>query len=336
MTELVQITTNCSTTKDPKCLLSSEILSEDVITRNVDFDDIDAEKCVQFSRCTNPNEASSLTLTATASLKITYLKIVSENKHFEVFSSNQFLSTATGDLFDDFEGIKIYTYCIPVRPGCLSLTLQMPGNWETCWVYSIHSFISENSAAPSLGHFDLSTVDQLLNDRQQPLSKKAQSFKMMFDNFQRNPQGFPGIPPPPFSGIPTSPVVPSNFLAVSSENVSATNNSSFSQQIGPPKFADLLANPALINSLSMGVQASMSHEPLKEITKNPEEKVVDSKNVNQTASTEAGVQLSEEIRTYIDAKFSELERTLLARLDAAEQHTATKLDHILLKLNNEK
>ena len=74
------------------------------------------------------------------------------------------------------------------------------------------------------GNFDLTHVNQMLSEHQRPLSKNAQNFKTLFENFQINPPG----------GSTNNDV----------GNITRTAN------LQPPKMADLLTNPLLLNNLT--------------------------------------------------------------------------------------
>ena len=106
---------------------------------------------------------------------------------------------------------------------------------------------------------------------------------------------------------------------------------------GPPKFADILANPLLLE----GMQRSMPNTPeiqqLKnqfpaEIHKNGQEMQNSSLAVELEPSAVVESKMKLELQNYIDRKFTQLEATLMARIELAEKNTTSKLDLILEKL----
>lgn len=312
----IDLETSCTTSQPPGCLLTTGLQSPagglEAGQTGFDLEAVDAETCVLFSRAEEGESELRLRCSRRSKL-ISGLRIVAETRLLEIFSGNQFLDTAVGSLFDDFEGIKVHTFQIKVDPASDYLALRIPGKWETTWIFSINVQLIDKSVLPINGNFDFSNVDKLLSS-QKPLSQNAQSFKLLFENFQKVPEQLPKGDYHPGSG-----------------------------GAGPPKFSDILANPLLLASMQKSMQGSMLDAPEIQQLKNRFSAEIHQNNfipeipqsrssaeLEPSAAVESMMKL--ELQSYIDLKFSELEATLVSRIELAERNTNTKLDLILEKL----
>jgi len=313
---LVGISTNCSTNRSLSDLLRTEI----VMSHEVDmepnavtfsFADIEADKCVQLSREIDCDGVIKLTCDQ---YSIALVKLVSEFRLLEVFANNQFIYSAQGALFDEFDGTKIYTSDIKVRGTALErheIVLRIPGSWQSSWIYSIEAHLSEFSRQPMItGNFDLTHVNQMLSDHQRPLSKNAQNFKTLFENFQINPPG----------GSTNNDVGNITRTAI----------------VQPPKMADLLANPLLLNNLTNSSPVMTEQTIL-------EPKPSDSSELEKPLET-CESELSPECRAYINKKIMDMEKSvtekinrsekiLTARIEQSEKNLSEKLERILALLS---
>ena len=151
----------------------------------------------------------------------------------------------------------------------------------------------------SIGNFNMENVNSLLS-KSIPLSKNAQSFKLLFENSQRTPmfpQGGAGV--------------------------------------GPPNFADLLNNPAMLGLASATLLAGKKPANPPVIPPViPQENSKNSSDISVNLSEPSNKEINQlaELKLYIDSKFVLLENSLLARLKESEQNTNAKLDLILAEL----
>jgi hypothetical protein len=197
----------------------------------------------------------------------------------------------------------------------------------------------------------MSKVNSLLAD--QPLSSGAEKFKLLFDSFQRQA-------PPPAEALPP----PAGLPLLACLGALMTNRGS-----GPPSFASLLANPHLLTGLqNLPVQnvprdhQEHQKDQLKPVQ--PPESGVPTSNhlegtnpairpipkaepasatVHQEGDTSSLVSMSSEatiglpaleslLKTYIDAKFQEMEARLVERMASLEEKLSSKLNLLLDRL----
>jgi hypothetical protein len=239
----VTITTNCDTNRPLDCLLTcSPEKEEEAKDHSFDVDSIDPTVCVELRSLSLQNGDSSEPRPAASELRfdcdthdICRLCIMAEMKRIEVFSANQFISTAEGELYDDFDGTKIYTFNIAV-PGSQCVVLRIPGAWDTVWVFQIKAFTKE-ILPRSGGNFNLENVNSLLSNNI-PLSKNAQSFKLLFENSQKSPM-FPlaagaGTGPPKFQDLLNNPAI----LGLASATMLAGKNAGIGNFVKPPNLPE--------------------------------------------------------------------------------------------------
>jgi hypothetical protein len=212
----------------------------------------------------------------------------------------------------------------------------------------------ESKRPLSSGHFDMAKVNSLLAD--QPLSSGAEKFKLLFDSFQRQA-------PPPAEALPPAAGLP----LLAGLGALMTNRGS-----GPPSFASLLANPHLLAGLQnlpmlpvpIAPRDHQEHriDQLKQVQ--PPESGVPSTDhlegtipaikpipraepasatVHQKGDTSSLVSTSSEatiglpaletlLKTYIDAKFQEMEARLMERMAILEENLSSKLNLLLDRL----
>ena len=134
-----------------------------------------------------------------------------------------------------------------------------------------------------------------------PLSKNAQSFKLLFENSQKTPmfpQGGAGAGPPKFADFLNNPAM----LGLASATLLAGKNP------GKSRSTNLLSFPEQCTQLQNGPITEKSGDHSKmEINK------------------------IEDLKKYIDYKFVLLEKQIFKKLEDSEQRTNAKLDLILSK-----
>eukprot|EP00088_Acartia_fossae_P020900 TRINITY_DN22415_c0_g1_i1.p1 TRINITY_DN22415_c0_g1~~TRINITY_DN22415_c0_g1_i1.p1 ORF type:complete len:310 (-),score=38.17 TRINITY_DN22415_c0_g1_i1:98-1027(-) len=295
----VLISHNCSDCKD---LQSESVIVEEneIIEEDVDFESVDATHCVQLIQPANSRIRIQF---ASRHKNIKHVCVLSENRIFEIFIDDQYHSSIQGDLIDDFDDTKVYTYNIKIDKKSRHISLQIPGVQQTVWIFKIKIFLTEPcDTKRSLGNFDLNSVDHLLQDKQ--LSKNAEKFKDVFQMFQHSETPMSCQ----FSKLPAS---ATPFSSSSLMNFDLKNK---------PSLESLMADPRMLSMLTAS-KPNYDPPPLSLADKMP------SKNGDVKRDT-----LDPEVKEYIDQKFDQLHCDVMARLDQMEAVTNRKLDMILERL----
>lgn len=299
MSSLLEINTTCPTSKHPSSLLLTTLQDD---SAGLDIDSIDADSCVQLSR--NRDGLNEIRLASSSHL-IRGLNILSENKHFELFANSEFISTAQGSLFDSFDGSKIYVYDIDVDPALSSLELRIPGSsWVSVWMYKIRvrcTARGKDEVGPVGGTFDMSKVNKLL-PTEKPLSKNAENFKTLFENFQSSRLGGVSHGPPKMSDLMANPMLMAGFMKMN-------------PNLYPPTITSSLRPPSPSSPPS-----SSSPSPQ---TINKSDGAIDLES-----------KLKLEMQTYLDLKFTQLESRILQRVEESEAKILQRLDLVLDKLDH--
>ena len=78
--------------------------------------------------------------------------------------------------------MSIFSVKLTMRSPQPQLTLRLPPNHQSCWLYSLSANSRPRLATTDSPTFDLGNINQLLS--QSRLSSKAENFKNLFENFQ--------------------------------------------------------------------------------------------------------------------------------------------------------
>ena len=78
--------------------------------------------------------------------------------------------------------MSIFSVKLTMRSPQPQLTLRLPPNHQSCWVYSLSANSRPRQSTTVSPTFDLGNINQLLS--QSRLSSKAETFKNLFENFQ--------------------------------------------------------------------------------------------------------------------------------------------------------
>lgn len=288
----VNITTNWTVRNGLAIESPLHVVYDDGKAHNFDFENVCLENCIEIAAVDSKDLAAKLNISCTGQIK--EVVIASEAKRLEVNGGlGEYLSTVQGEIFDDFEGIKVYVTKIPLTTALSNVWISFPSGNSSCWIFSVQVTVIEGGKAPHLGSFDMSNVNSLLQNSSAPLSKNANNFKKIFENFQSNP-------------------VPGGSL------LEATRLPKMSDISGPPKMSHLLGNPLLLQSL-VSMQA-----PAQKTSPDPQSELGEP---SQKASLEHLLQ------KYIDKKFQDLEVKIMQRIDVLEQNQNKKFDSILERLD---
>lgn len=304
----VNITTNWAVKNG---LIESPLIvnHDEIMDQHFDFEKVCLENCVEIAAENNSDvdtesvsDDSQGKLTLSSSGQIKGFVIASEAKRVEVHaSSGEYLTTAHGQLFDDFEGIKVYVTKVALKTGRNDVIVSLPRSSSSCWIFCVEVSVSKSSKSAHLGTFDMSNVNSLLSSSNMPLSQNANNFKKIFENFQ-----------------PNSCVAPKMGDMMSSD---ASSNSTI------PKMSDILGNPLLLQSLlsaqagTKGIIPEMCTETRQASEPSP------------ILPTEESSSLQSILQKYIDKKFQDLENNLMRRIDMLEKDQNKKLDLILERLS---
>ena len=149
----------------------------------------------------------------------------------------------------------------------------------------------------------MDNVNSLLS-KSIPLSKNAQSFKLLFENSQKTPlfpQGGAAAGPPKFADFLTNPAI----LGLASATLLGGKNP------GKSRSTDLLSLPEQCTKLHNGpiTEKSSDHSKME-------------------------IYMIEDLKKYIDQKFALLEKQIFEKLEDSERRTNAKLDLILSKLES--
>jgi len=281
---------------------------DETADQQFDFEKVCLENCVEIAAVNNSetdasNDEPSFSqgkLYLSCSGQIKGVVVASEAKRVEVNDgSGEYLTTAHGELFDDFEGIKVYVIKISLKTARSNVVLSLPRASSSCWIFCVQVTETERMNSPHLGTFDMSNVNNLLSNSNAPLSQNANNFKKIFENFQPNSSG-----PPKMSDMMAN---------------AAGNSSSI------PKMSDLLGNPLLFQSL-----LSMQAGTKKVVPENCAE-IKQVLEPSQKVPTEES-SLQSILQKYMDKKFQDLENNLMRRIDMLERDQNKKLDLILERL----
>jgi len=302
MSNLVEIETTCPASRHPSSLLLTSLQDD---SAGLDMESIDADSCVQLSH--NKDCLNEIRLTSASHL-ICGLNILSENKHFELFANSEFISTAQGSLFDSFDGSKIYMFDIDVDPALASLQLRIPGSsWVSVWMFKIQvrcTARGKEEKGSAGGTFDMSKVNKLLPS-EKPLSKNAENFKTLFENFQSNRLEGASQGPPKMSDLMANPMLMAGFMKMKAE-----------------------FNPPTASTLSPHPPASPPSSSLRPSPPSP------SQTINKSdGAIDLESKLKLEMQTYLDFKFAQLESRILRRVEESEAKIFQRLDLILDKLD---
>jgi len=309
----VKITTNWAVKNG---LIESPLIvnHDEIMDQHFDFEKVCLENCVEIAAENNSDakevdienvsddSQGKLTLSSSSG-QIKGFVIASEAKRVEVHaSSGEYLTTAHGQLFDDFEGIKVYVTKVALKTGRNDVVVSLPRSSSSCWIFCVEVSVSKSSKSAHLGTFDMSNVNSLLSSSNMPLSQNANNFKKIFENFQ-----------------PNSCVAPKMCDMMSSD---ASSNSSTI-----PKMSDILGNPLLLQSLLSAQAGTKGLMP---------EKCTETRHASEPSPilpTEELSSLQSILQKYIDKKFQDLENNLMRRIDMLEKDQNKKLDLILERLS---
>lgn len=308
----VNITTNWAVKNG---LIESPLIvnHDEIIDQHFDFEKVCLENCVEIAAennsdakevdTENVSDDSQGKLTLSSSGQIKGFVIASEAKRVEVHaSSGEYLTTAHGQLFDDFEGIKVYVTKVFLKTGRSDVIVSLPRSSSSCWIFCVEVSVSKSSKSAQLGTFDMSNVNSLLSSSNMPLSQNANNFKKIFENFQ-----------------PNSCIAPKMCDMMSAD--ASSNTSTI------PKMSDILGNPLFLQSLLSAQAGTEAIMP---------EKCPQTRQAAETSPilpTEELSSLQSILQKYIDKKFQDLENNLMQRIDMLEKDQNKKLDLILERLS---
>jgi len=297
----VNITTNWTVRNGLAIESPLHVINDDGKAHNFDFENVCLENCIEIAAVDSKDLAAKLNISCTGQIK--EVVIASEAKRLEVNDGlGEYLSTVQGEIFDDFEGIKVYVTKIPLTTALSNVLISFPSGNSSCWIFSVQVTVIEGGKAPHLGSFDMSNVNSLLQNSSAPLSKNANNFKKIFENFQSNP-------------VPGGSLLEATRLPQMSDISGPPQMSDIS---GPPQMSDLLGNPLLLQSL-VSMQA-----PAQKTSPDQQSELCEP---SQKASLEHLLQ------KYIDKKFQDLEIKIMQRIDVLEKNQNKKLDSILERLD---
>jgi len=315
----VNITTNWTVRNGLAIESPLHVINDDGKAHNFDFENVCLENCIEIAAVDSKDLAAKLNISCTGQIK--EVVIASEAKRLEVHDGlGEYLSTVQGEIFDDFEGIKVYVTKIPLTTALSNVLISFPSGNSSCWIFSVQVTVIEGGKSPHLGSFDMSNVNSLLQNSSAPLSKNANNFKKIFENFQSNP--VPGgslleaTRLPQMSDISGPPQMSDISGPPQMSDISGL--SQMSDISGPPKMSDLLGNPLLLQSL-VSMQA-----PAQKTSPDPQSELCEP---SQKASLEHLLQ------KYIDKKFQDLEIKIMQRIDVLEKNQNKKFDSILERLD---
>jgi len=297
----VNITTNWTVRNGLAIESPLHVINDDGKAHNFDFENVCLENCIEIAAVDSKDLAAKLNISCTGQIK--EVVIASEAKRLEVHDGlGEYLSTVQGEIFDDFEGIKVYVTKIPLTTALSNVLISFPSGNSSCWIFSVQVTVIEGGKSPHLGSFDMSNVNSLLQNSSAPLSKNANNFKKIFENFQSNP-------------VPGGSLLEATRLPQMSDISGPPQMSDIS---GPPQMSDLLGNPLLLQSL-VSMQA-----PAQKTSPDPQSELCEP---SQKASLEHLLQ------KYIDKKFQDLEIKIMQRIDVLEKNQNKKFDSILERLD---
>jgi len=157
---------------------------------------IDFESCAQLTKPSNCYEKCNLTISS-KHIPLSRIIVVSESKRAEICDGNtkEYKFTKPGELLDDSDPdmIMFKNDIVLEKPYTTSIDINLTGIEDTCWLLGVFVFLLEAESIPPnlngfLGigqqkRFDLEQMNSLLKETE--LSGKAQSFKNLFETFQR-------------------------------------------------------------------------------------------------------------------------------------------------------
>jgi len=297
----VNITTNWTVRNGLAIESPLHVINDDGKAHNFDFENVCLENCIEIAAVDSKDLAAKLNISCTGQIK--EVVIASEAKRLEVHDGlGEYLSTVQGEIFDDFEGIKVYVTKIPLTTALSNVLISFPSGNSSCWIFSVQVTVIEGGKSPHLGSFDMSNVNSLLQNSSAPLSKNANNFKKIFENFQSNP-------------VPGGSLLEATRLPQMSDISGPPQMSDIS---GPPQMSDLLGNPLLLQSLvSMQAPAQKTSPDQQSELGQPSQKA----------------SLEHLLQKYIDKKFQDLEIKIMQRIDVLEKNQNKKLDSILERLD---
>ena len=159
---------------------------------------IDFESCTQLSKPSKGDDKKcNLTITPLKHESFSRIILISESKRAEVLEGNsgEYKFTKPAELLDDSDPdmIMFKNDIILDRPCDTSIKLYLTGIEESCWLLGVFVFMSEKESIPpningllnqgKQTRFDLEQMNSLLKETK--LSGKAQSFKNLFETFQK-------------------------------------------------------------------------------------------------------------------------------------------------------
>ena len=157
---------------------------------------VDFESCAQLTKPSNCHKKCNLTISS-KHVPLSRIIVVSESKRAEICDGNtkEYKFTKPGELLDDSDPdmIMFKNDIVLEKPYTTSIEINLTGIEETCWLLGVFVFMLEAESVPPnlngfLGigqqkRFDLEQMNSLLKETE--LSGKAQSFKDLFETFQR-------------------------------------------------------------------------------------------------------------------------------------------------------
>lgn len=171
---------------------------------------IEFESCAQLTKPRNCTEKKcNILLSSNKLVQFSRFLIISESKRAEIFngSSGEYKFTKSGELIDDSDpDMNIYLIDIHLEKPCSSnVKVYLTGVDQNCWLLGVFVFLSDTSIESTLrnvdgtlgienkSRFDLEEMNSLLKTTD--LSDKAQSFKTLFETFQKSSSiQLPNIP----------------------------------------------------------------------------------------------------------------------------------------------
>ena len=161
---------------------------------------IDFESCAQLTKPSNCNDKKcNITISSTKGLPFSRLIIISESKRAEILDGNseEYKFTKQGELLDDSDPdmIMFKMDIILEKPCSTSIKVHLTGIDENCWLLGAYIFLLDNKIGSTTSNlngflgiskqtrFDLEEMNSLLKTSE--LSDKAQSFKSLFETFQK-------------------------------------------------------------------------------------------------------------------------------------------------------
>ena len=185
----------------PNALQGSVRTVSDIEAKNFNFDAdsmIDFESCTQLTKPTKcPDSKCNLTISSAKHLSFSRIIIISESKRAEILDGNseEYMFTKPAVLLDDSDPDMImYKNDITLEKSCnTSIKLYLTGISESCWLLGLFVFTTKIELIPpnvngffgitKQTRFDIEQMNSLLKETE--LSGKAQSFKSLFETFQK-------------------------------------------------------------------------------------------------------------------------------------------------------